>query len=340
MGLADQFDSVSALVDAADAYFQAFYSKEEQAAAKTAQMAKVFASLNMAVPATTASFRQLVEAQDLTTAAGRETYAILLKLAPAFADLQASIEGAKSAADIASERADLQRQLLQLQGNTAALRALDLAKLDVSNRMLQEQIYALQDAQEAARAADELRKAWTSVGDSIMDEVSRIRGLSGAGGEGGFATLMGRFNAATSAARGGDMDAAKSLPQLSQALLAAAADAATSRQELARVQAQTAASLEATYGVVGALGAAAATSNAALVTAASASAAASAPSNDNSPADVRGAVDELRDELARLRTENNAGHAATAGHTGRIARRLDDVTAQSGGDAISTVAAA
>ena len=148
LGLADQFDSISDLTSAADAYFQAFYSSEEQAAAKTAQMGKVFASLGVAMPQTLSAFRQLVEAQDLTTAAGQATYATLLKLAPAFSDLQTSMEGVKSAADIASERADLQQQLLELQGDTAAIRAAALAKLDVSNRQLQQQIYAIQDAQE------------------------------------------------------------------------------------------------------------------------------------------------------------------------------------------------
>jgi hypothetical protein len=254
LGLADQFDSVSALTSAADAYFESFYTKEEQAAAKTAQFAGVFSSLGMAMPETLAGFRQLVEAQDLTSAAGQATYATLLQLAPAFADLQASMEGAKSAADIASERQDLQRQLLELRGDTAALRALDLAKLDASNRDLQQEIYAVQDAQAAASAAKTLADAWTSVGDSIMDEVNRIRGVTDAAGGNGFAALQGQFNAASTAARGGDQDAAKTLPALSQALLTAAAEQATSRQELERVRAMTAASLEATYGVISALG--------------------------------------------------------------------------------------
>ncbi|MBD8699805.1 hypothetical protein IFT54_08255 [Sphingomonas sp. CFBP 13714] len=254
LGLADQFDSVSALTSAADAYFESFYTKEEQAAAKTAQFAGVFSSLGMAMPETLAGFRQLVEAQDLTSAAGQATYATLLQLAPAFADLQASMEGAKSAADIASERQDLQRQLLELRGDTAALRALDLAKLDASNRDLQQEIYAVQDAQAAASAAKTLADAWTSVGDSIMDEVNRIRGVTDAAGGNGFAALQGQFNAASTAARGGDQDAAKTLPALSQALLTAAAEQATSRQELERVGAMTAASLEATYGVISALG--------------------------------------------------------------------------------------
>lgn len=339
LGLVDQFESVSALTDAAEEYFRTYYTEAEQAAAKTAQIGRVFTSLGVTMPTTLAGFRQLVEAQDLTTAAGQATYATLLKLAPAFADLQESLEGAKSAADIASERVDLQRQLLQLQGNTAALRALDLAKLDASNRALQQQIWAIQDAQEAAKAAEELRQAWKSVGDSIMDEVKRIRGLDGVGGGNSFAALMGQFNAATAAARGGDMDAAKSLPQLSQALLTAAAAAATSQQELARVQAQTAASLEATNSAIAALSASGAdTTNAALLAAAAANSAATVqtPANDDLVVELQA----LRSEVTKLREENNSGHAANASANNKTAKILDNVTQQSGGDAISMVEAA
>ncbi len=340
LALADQFDSVSALTDAAGAYFQTYYSKEEQAAAKTAQMSGVFASLGVAMPATLSAFRQLVEAQDLTTSAGLSTYATLLRLAPAFAELQESMEGAKSAADIASERQDLQRQLLELQGDTAAIRALDLAKLDVSNRALQQQIYAIQDAQAAATAAKALADAWTSVGDSIMNEVKRIRGLTDAASGSSFATLQGQFNAATSAARGGDQDAAKSLPALSQALLTAAAEQATSRQELARVQAATAASLEATYGVVTALakGSVASTTSAGSMAAVSAAqpAAVAGPAND----DTATATDALREEVSQMRTDLVTALASIAGSNSRIARKLDDVTAASGGDAIAVASAA
>ncbi len=337
LGLADQFDSVSALTDAASAYFETFYSKEEQAAAKTAQLNGVFGSLGLAMPATLAAFRQLVEAQDLTTTAGQSTYATLLKLAPAFADLQASMEGAKSAADIASERQDLQRQLLELQGDTAAIRALDLAKLDASNRALQQEIYAIQDAQAAATAAKALSDAWTSVGDSIMDEVKRIRGLTDVAGGNSFAVLQGQFNAASDAARGGDQDAAKSLPALSQALLTAAAEQATSRQELARVQAQTAASLEATYGVVTALakGSTATTAPQNDVSA-SQPVTASTAANDDQADEIR----SLRDDLADMSTKLEAALVTVASNTGRIAKKFDDVTTQSGGDAIATVQAA
>ncbi|HEX8585064.1 MAG TPA: D-alanyl-D-alanine carboxypeptidase family protein [Allosphingosinicella sp.] len=338
MGLAAQFESVGALTDVAQAYFSDYYSEAEQDAARAAQLGKVFDSLGLAMPATLAGFRGLVEAQDLTTASGQAAYATLLQLAPAFAELQEAMAGAKSVADILTERTGLERTLLELQGDTAAIRALDLLKLDASNRGLQQQVWAMQDAQEAAKAAEALREAWTSVGDTIMDEVRRIRGLTDATGGGSFQSLMGQFNAATAAARGGDLDAAKSLPQLSQALLAAAADAARSRQELDRVQAQTAASLEATLGLVAGLGNAPA-SNAALLDAGATSQPSSAAANDNSDG-LRAALDEVRGELVQMRADLNVANATIAGNTGRIARKLDDVTNQSGGDAIATVAAA
>jgi len=340
LGLADQFDSISDLTSAADAYFQAYYSEEEQAAAKTAQFTKVFASLGVAMPDTLASFRQLVEAQDLTTAAGQATYATLLQLAPAFADLESSLQGAKSAADIASERNDLQRQLLELQGNTAAIRALDLANVDASNRALQQQVWAVQDAQDAAKTAKDLADAWKSVGDTILDEVNRIRGLSDPTGDGGFASLMGQFNAATAAARAGDQDMAKSLPGLSQALLKAAEDAATSRQELDRIQAATAASLETTYGAIMALTAGdtsgSADGLAAVSTATQSNASTPAAAND----DLAASLGELRSELASTKADLVAALATIAGNTGRIDRRLEDVTTASGGDAITVTSAA
>jgi hypothetical protein len=334
LGLADQFDSVADLTNAADAYFQGYYSAAEQAAAKTAQFGKVFDSLGLAMPATLAGFRQLVEAQDLTSAAGQSTYATLLQLAPAFADLKGSMEGVKSAADILSERENLNRQMLELQGDTAAIRALDLAKVDASNRALQQQVWAMQDAKAAADAAKQLSDAWTSVGNSISDEVRRIRGLSDANGDMGFAAAMGQFNAATAAARGGDQDAAKLLPGLSQALLKSAADAATSRQELDRVQAQTAASLEATGAVIAAIAAGNPLTSAGPVTAAAAAAQAASPT----PAaanDASDALTDLRDEIAQLRADNNAGHAASASAGNRAAKVLENVSSASGGDALS-----
>lgn len=60
---------------------------------------------------------------------------------------------AQRVAAIASERYGLETQLLQLQGDTAAIRARELAALDESNRSLLARIFALQDEQAAAAQA-------------------------------------------------------------------------------------------------------------------------------------------------------------------------------------------
>lgn len=339
LALADQFDSISDLSSAAEAYFRAYYSREEQAAAQGAQMTRVFASLGLTMPATLAGFRSLVEAQDLTTAAGQSTYATLLQLAPAFADLQEAMSGAKSAADILAERQELERKLLELRGDTDAIRALDLAKVDASNRALQQQVWAVEDAQKAAAAADQLRQAWSSIGNSITDEVKRIRGLTDASTGGGFAVLQGQFNAATTAARGGDQDAAKLLPSLSQALLKSAGETATSRQELDRIQAQTAASLEATGSVIAALSKANPLTSAGTVAAATAAAQAVSPTKSAANDDPAAELRAMREENAGMRRDLTTALATIAGNTGRTAKKLDDVTAP-GGDAIAVASVA
>ena len=267
---------------------------------------------------------------------------------------QAAQEAAQAEQAIAQERAGLMQQLWQLTGDTASIRAAALAGLDPSNRALQEQIYAISDAQDAAKAAQALADAWKTVGDSIMDEITRIRGLGTTGGA-SFASLQGQFNAAVTAARGGDQDAAKGLPELSKSLLDAAALAATSRQELARVEAQTAGALQSVYDMIGsAVGASGAATSAVLGTAASndnssssgaqwwttfantASAASAGGGND----DLIAAVDRLRAQVESMQADNNKGHATTAEGTGKTASVLDRAQRASGGDSLAVEQAA
>lgn len=74
MNLFDLFGSAGDMTTATGEYFALYYSKAEQATAQTAQMARVFESLGLGLPQSIAGFRALVEAQDLTTEAGRAAY--------------------------------------------------------------------------------------------------------------------------------------------------------------------------------------------------------------------------------------------------------------------------
>ena len=68
----------------------------------------------------------------------------------ALTDLQTA---AQAAAAVAQERAGLEDQIFQLEGNVAAQRFKAMQELDASNRPLLAYIYALQDQQAATAAA-------------------------------------------------------------------------------------------------------------------------------------------------------------------------------------------
>lgn len=349
MNLYDLFGSASDMSSAVGEYFSLYYTKAEQAAAQTAQMAKVFDSLGLQLPGSIAGFRALVEAQDLTTEAGRAAYVTLIQLAPAFADLVGAAQDAASAAAIADERLSLERQLLEVQGNTAALRALDLAQLDASNQALQQQIWALQDQQkaadEAAAAAEKLRSAWSQITDSLISEVARIRGTMD-GGSKTYGQALAEFNAATLAARAGDQEAAKSLPGLSQTLLGAASDAATSAQDLARIQGQTAASLEQTVAIINAMAGLATDTTVVAASAAptwweqfaSTQTATAGPAANDSATVLTDGLAALKQELSDLRDEQRIASATIASGTSKTARILERVTPD--GDALAVRSAA
>lgn len=73
------------LKSAVSSYYQNFYTDAERNAITTEQMRQSLAAVNLQLPATREAFRALVDAQDLTTEAGRAAYAALMSVASAFA---------------------------------------------------------------------------------------------------------------------------------------------------------------------------------------------------------------------------------------------------------------
>jgi hypothetical protein len=165
-------------------------------------------------------------------------------------------------------RFDLENQLLELQGRgadaLARTRERDLARLTEGktpeqiaaitaaydlNQALKDQVAAQQAAnsaaQEAAQAAEQLRQAWTTTADSLVEEAARLRGQDATGQE-SIASLQSRFAIATAQARAGDVEAAGTLPELGRSLAELQIAAATDRLDLARIRAQIASSLETT----------------------------------------------------------------------------------------------
>ncbi|MGQ3051107.1 MAG: phage tail length tape measure family protein [Roseateles sp.] len=95
------------------------------------------------------------------------------------AEAQRAADEQQRLAGVAQQREGLEGRLLQLQGDTAALRARELLGIDESNRAILERIFALEDEQAAAslaaQAARDLEAATKAAADA---ESERLRGIA------------------------------------------------------------------------------------------------------------------------------------------------------------------
>lgn len=164
-GSLDQFTQTTAL------YFQNFYSQQEQVAEASRQFAQGMANLGFdRVPQTMAEFRGMV---DNLMAGGEDIAAAgVIALAPLFVQMQELNGAATSATAVLAERAELERRILELEGNTVALRQLEIDALDPSNRGLQERINGLTDA----AAADTLAAQVAGERAGLEAEMLRLMG--------------------------------------------------------------------------------------------------------------------------------------------------------------------
>lgn len=121
---ADAASKLLDLVGGADAfatlttsYYQAIYTEEERLAKTQEQLTKAFSAAfgGAALPRTLAAYKALVDAQDLTTEVGRQQYAVLLQLAPAFSEVT---KAAMATADAAQKEAETKIAALRASGKS------------------------------------------------------------------------------------------------------------------------------------------------------------------------------------------------------------------------------
>ncbi len=101
--LLDLFGGTDKFNAATTGYYQNFYTESERTAAATAQVSDALKSLGFSMPETRDGFRALVDAQELTTASGRQAYAALIGLESAFAALVPSTDDLSALARQAGE---------------------------------------------------------------------------------------------------------------------------------------------------------------------------------------------------------------------------------------------
>jgi len=90
--LADYSGGLTEFNSTFDAYIDAFYSDAEKWDMKQKELTDSFAALGVALPETKDDYRNLIESFSITDEASAKTYAELLKLAPAFDELNESME--------------------------------------------------------------------------------------------------------------------------------------------------------------------------------------------------------------------------------------------------------
>jgi trimeric autotransporter adhesin len=157
--LMDIFGGTEQFITQTSFYYSEFYSEAERAATTTRQLTTIMGELGFALPKTREQFRLLVESQDLTTHSGREMYAMLLGLAPTFAEISDSVE-------------DLYQQAQ-----------------DATNVALQVLERSIAAQQEALRVSERLARQNVDAIESVFQVLnSSIRGLTG----GGFTAATGQ----------------------------------------------------------------------------------------------------------------------------------------------------
>jgi len=157
--------------------------------------------------------------------------------------------------NVMQQRYDLETKLLELQGDTIALRERERAKIYDSNKALYDQIAALEDKKAADEEAVRAMEKLTSVTTTIVDEINRLRGVdtSKSGLEAQFAIL-------TAQARAGDLTALAQLPEVTKGLEQIAASTAVNATDIIFARAKLAQSLQDTLGYTGGFNTSSATS--------------------------------------------------------------------------------
>lgn len=107
------FGGIDKLTAAAGNYVSKFYTEAERTGMQTEAIAKALGSVNLQMPATRDGFRDLVEAQDLSTEAGRRAFTVLLANADAFDVVATAADQARQQlAQEAAARAQAAQQLM------------------------------------------------------------------------------------------------------------------------------------------------------------------------------------------------------------------------------------
>lgn len=162
--LADLAGGLEAFGSKAAFVFENFLTDQERLNVATQQLNDTFGAMSVALPETHAQFRALMDAQDLSTEAGRQLYTALLDVAPLFVEVKGTAQDAAGALE------ELAAQNTAVTSAMSDLRAAIAAEVSP----LQDQLRVAQDAmRESESVANALRSALRNM--RTESQRSRVR---------------------------------------------------------------------------------------------------------------------------------------------------------------------
>lgn len=212
--LASAFGGLDAMATAQAAYFQNFYSEAERAATKTRQATEALAALGGVMPVTRDQYRAMVEAQDLTTDAGRNLFAALVSMAGVMNEVLPAVFSF-----------------------TAEVATLVDGLLGSGSGSIGAMISATEAAQNLAIRAGE---TWRDAGDSLRSYLDKLRGTTSelVTSSAARAWNEAQFQIALARVMAGDSEAASALTNSADALIASTGQTARTAAEAAVAQAR------------------------------------------------------------------------------------------------------
>ncbi len=207
--LVDAFGGSNAFTSAVGTYYAAFYSQAEQVETSMRRLTERFSELGFALPRSRSAFRELVEGIDTTTETGAELYAQLLQLAGALDQVLPAVSAFSN----------------QIQGVVSSV-----------NSEIADQIAAVQGLSTDARDAAQL---WYRTATTLRGFVDGLlnTNLSAVSASQTNEVNKNRFQTAFDLARGGDVDAARGIPELARNYLQSARTQSRTLLEFQRISA-------------------------------------------------------------------------------------------------------
>lgn len=211
--LADLFGGMDAMTTATEQFYNLFYTEEQRRTTLQRQLGEQLAKIDVTMPRTRDAYMALIEAQDLTTEKGRETYAALIQMAQGMDSVLPSIGNFTEA-------------MQKIAGTVAT---------DLATAMERAQTAAQTYAQSSAlwyRTAESLQTFLRDLNSSQLSYVTAQQALTG---------QRSYFDSQLAKALSGDADAAGTLTGAASTLLTGYRQASSSRVDYAMMAAQVAA---------------------------------------------------------------------------------------------------